>query len=572
MSFKVFFTGSLNKKTNPKNNFIVEQFYIDKHNFDKKINFIPINLSYSSKEFRKNYKFINKKKHLYKNDINKFLKKNFPEKRNYWEKSVDYWLIHFLSTVHIKYQKLKKIKRKYPNIKVFKVDPKYLHNIYQTSDFLELVEYSESLNVFIYQKIAEVLNIKLIDSNFKSSSIPKLLKDRNNKKKIQHKRYFIRKIKFLFIYLYCIIRRPYLLIDIYSSRKFKIKCLLFSFGKLLPISSESIYLDEKINFKKKVLNSQSIHINEVDEFDSIINNIINYCFPRILLINFNLKKFNFLKRVKGIVSSINITSQDYFRFVISLLDKKKVYSLQHGGLYNMQKKNLIEDFEKKNSIFLGWDKPFSLRAYFDHKFSNKLFYKKNKNIILFTTIKNINMVRYESETTEFKSNNDLLINNFNFYQNLSNKIKNHLTVRIPKHNYDWNLEKLWKKKSLNFSGKLKVPNFFNLDSPETAISNSRIFVCDHISTAFFEALYSGIPVIIFDDLKKYEFKNKTLKLLLDLKKNNVIHDSPEGCAAFINTNYHDIDKWWNDKKTKKAINSLKKNIFANNYKFNIPGF
>ena len=71
-------------------------------------------------------------------------------------------------------------------------------------------------------------------------------------------------------------------------------------------------------------------------------------------------------------------------------------------------------------------------------------------------------------------------------------------------------------------------------------------------------MYSGIPILIYDNLKKYGFKSKPLKLLLELKKNNIIHNNPEECAAFINKHYDNIDDWWCDKKTKKAIKYILK--------------
>ena len=572
MSFKVFFTGFLNKKTYPKKNFLIEQFYIDKHNFDKKINFTKIDIPYSLIEFRKSYDFLNQKKFLYKNCIIKYLKIKFPKRKNFWDKTVDYWLIHFLSSIHIKYQKLKKIKKKYPDIRVFKLDPKKLHPINQTSDFIELIEYSDALNIYIYQKIAEVLNIKLIDCDFKGTGIPKLLKNRNHEKKIQQNKTILRKIKFMFINLYCILREPYLLVDVYASRKFKIKCFLKSYGKFLPVSFESIFNDTKMIIKKENLKYSTLRISEKDEFDRIINNLINQCFPKILYQNFDLKKLNFLKNIKGIFSSINLTSQDYFRFMISVLEKKKIFTLQHGGLYNMQKKNLIEDFEKKNSTFLGWDRSLSYRAFFDHKFLQKKTIIEKKNFILFTTIKNINIVRYESETTDFKTNNDLVKNNIVFYKNLNSQIRDLLIIRFPKHSYEWDLKGLWIKQLKNLKKKIKPPIFNNFDKAEIAISNSKIFICDHISTAFFEALYCGVPIVMFDNLKKYDFNVKTLKLLSELKKNNIIHDSPQKCATFINNNYNNIDNWWNDRKIQKSINNLKKFIFSKDNELNLLNF
>ena len=107
MSFKVFFTGFLNKRKFPKINYVIEQFYIDKYNFDKKINYKKIDIPYSLIEFRKGYDFLNQKKLLYKDYVIKYLKNKFPERQNFWDITVEYWLIHFLSTTYIKYQKLK---------------------------------------------------------------------------------------------------------------------------------------------------------------------------------------------------------------------------------------------------------------------------------------------------------------------------------------------------------------------------------------------------------------------------------------------------------------------------------
>ena len=228
----------------------------------------------------------------------------------------------------------------------------------------------------------------------------------------------------------------------------------------------------------------------------------------------------------------------------------------------MQKKNLIEDFEKKNSLFLGWNKPISYLAFFDSKLLQKKLDIDKKNIVLFTTIKNINIVRYESENAGFKTNKDFIKNNIIFYKNLKRELRNLLIIRFPKHNYEWDLKGLWVRQLKNCKNKIKPPIFDNFQKAEMAISNSKIFICDHISTPFFEALYLGVPIVIFDNFKKYDFNNKTLKLFSELKKNNVIHDSPQKCAAFININYDSIDNWWNHSKTQKSIYNLKKFIFS----------
>jgi len=232
----------------------------------------------------------------------------------------------------------------------------------------------------------------------------------------------------------------------------------------------------------------------------------------------------------------------------------------------------LKTLKKKNSTFLGWDQSLSYQAFFDHKFLQKKTNIEKKNIILFTTIKNINIVRYESETTDFKTNNDLVKNNIVFYKNLNSQIRDLLIIRFPKHSYEWDLKGLWIKQLKNLKKKIKPPIFNNFDKAEIAISNSKIFICDHISTAFFEALYCGVPIVMFDNLKKYDFNVKTSKLLSELKKNNIIHDSPQKCATFINNNYNNIDNWWNDRKIQKSINDLKKFIFSKDNELNLLNF
>ena len=128
------------------------------------------------------------------------------------------------------------------------------------------------------------------------------------------------------------------------------------------------------------------------------------------------------------------------------------------------------------------------------------------------------MVRYESENSDFKTNNDFVKNNIVFYKNLKSQIRNLLIIRFPKHNYGWDLKELWIKQLKNYKNKIKPPIFNNLEKEGVEIVNSKIFLCDHISTSFFQALYFGVPILVFDNLKKYDFNNKTLKLFAELKK------------------------------------------------------
>ena len=96
--------------------------------------------------------------------------------------------------------------------------------------------------------------------------------------------------------------------------------------------------------------------------------------------------------------------------------------------------------------------------------------------------------------------------------------------------------------------------------------NSKLLIIDTISTAFYEALYIGIPfILIYDfDLNKFQsdFKNK----LIELKKLNIIHSSAKSAAIFVNKNYKNLFDWWNFVEKNKKFKNVKRSIL--NYKPN----
>jgi putative transferase (TIGR04331 family) len=75
----------------------------------------------------------------------------------------------------------------------------------------------------------------------------------------------------------------------------------------------------------------------------------------------------------------------------------------------------------------------------------------------------------------------------------------------------------------------------------------------YLSTGFLEAMYINRPVILLFDEKiidgiKKEF-NKYINLL---KKSNVVFTDPKKAAHFINTEYDNIQNWWNSDAVQQA--------------------
>ena len=62
-----------------------------------------------------------------------------------------------------------------------------------------------------------------------------------------------------------------------------------------------------------------------------------------------------------------------------------------------------------------------------------------------------------------------------------------------------------------------------------------------------------------------EFVSKYQNLI----SNKIIFEKKEDVINHINKNWHTVDTWWNNEKTKKAINSFNNNLNLNTHKESI---
>lgn len=90
---------------------------------------------------------------------------------------------------------------------------------------------------------------------------------------------------------------------------------------------------------------------------------------------------------------------------------------------------------------------------------------------------------------------------------------------------------------------------------------------DNFSTAFYECIYIGIPVIVIADINKFNFKSSFKKILFKLKNKGMIYDNAETVANFLNKNYNTLFKWWNDLYFSQLMKELKFFLFKEDKNF-----
>ena len=103
--------------------------------------------------------------------------------------------------------------------------------------------------------------------------------------------------------------------------------------------------------------------------------------------------------------------------------------------------------------------------------------------------------------------------------------------------------------------------FKNSNSSLDSIVNSKIFLTDFFSTAYFESLVYGIPSFAYFNTKNYCFNKETLKIINKLKGLNIIFENHKECAKFLNKHYDTIENFWYSKNVQIGLNEFKNKIF-----------
>lgn len=90
-----------------------------------------------------------------------------------------------------------------------------------------------------------------------------------------------------------------------------------------------------------------------------------------------------------------------------------------------------------------------------------------------------------------------------------------------------------------------------------SLQSSRLYVCDHLSTTFTEALASNIPTVIFWDPVFFAIRDSARPFFDRLRLAGVVHDSPEDAATWIARVYPDVQTWWFNAETQQAVGEFR---------------
>jgi|TARA_B110000027_G_scaffold130241_1_gene152767 putative transferase (TIGR04331 family) len=489
---------------------------------------------------------------LYKN-LNKIHGTNY--KKSFWEILIGRWLITWINQVYFRWEYINKINKKY-KIKKFIISQDALKNTtpINTEHAHKLIRQDDKWSEFTFLQIMKYKN------DIKTKIIVK--KNKNRIEKLDNRYSQLNYPKFAIYNNFSKVFFYNFELNFKARLKFQ-KNLNFYFLSYSSTKTLS-YKDDKLrnNFENLLNNSKKKNF-----FNFLIDNV-KFNIPKIFLENFSdLKKIYSISKwpmnVEYILTSYGHYYDEPFKFYIANQKKKsklKLCILQHG-YGNMFTKNDYYNVyldRKISDMYLSWGKlkkNKNLPFFYPRLSGSKI------NEFKFNMSKNILLISYSfSGTLHYPpdgSKNGNIIN----YENLS-----HITSLVD--NIDSNISKRIYVKNQNINAtnnfeylvKRKNPliKFINENKKLlNIIEDYNLYIHIFFGTPFFECMTLNKPTIIIYNKNNHQpFDRKFKNYIKKLEKEKILFKNEKMAANFLNSNYINLEKWWNKKSLQKLRNKF----------------
>lgn len=88
---------------------------------------------------------------------------------------------------------------------------------------------------------------------------------------------------------------------------------------------------------------------------------------------------------------------------------------------------------------------------------------------------------------------------------------------------------------------------------QISLRNCRLYVCDHLSTTFSEALAVNKPTVLFWNTGTNKLRPEAQPYFDVLRAGGILFDTPELAASAVAAVYDDVETWWNSSERQEAV-------------------
>jgi len=314
-------------------------------------------------------------------------------------------------------------------------------------------------------------------------------------------------------------------------------------------------------------------IDTKHDFEKLVYSILPKYIPICFMEGYG--RLNELSNRYGKAPNVIITGtemysrcESYLRWVAVCATKgTKIISMQHGGNYGMEyrsEKTFIEINPYDLFYTWGWawdqynrDKFSKVRPMPSALLMSNQLTINNSNesigiLLVVTSIKQI-VRRFDCSSMNVYNNKNYFNRQFEFYRSLNDYCKKKLSLRLYKDDLHNNYKERW----LGEFPSVQLDS--NLSFTES-LTHCELYVCDHLTTTWLEAIALNKPTVIFVSKGLYDFTPEYQKIIDELKSVNVFHYSAESAAYFINSTFFDINKWWYTDDVQKIVLNVRKEL------------
>ncbi|MCM3663644.1 LIC12162 family protein [Mesobacillus subterraneus] len=466
--------------------------------------------------------------------------------KDYWRIFLGPWLLHYIHFYYDKVLITDYIREK--NIEIIKSSSNYSVPL-DTYTFFSLLE-TDGYNLQGIKNLVREpdefsqTKYKIENNNFESK-FKVLKKSFRRIQKVLNENFLKNKVTYIF--------------DSHFKKRYLIYLLIKSKGLIQPI-----YFEEQVFFsdnycknirdslRQVILSNGKNIIESIDtSFFELILSQLHKDIPLIFIENYNeareLVLNTYPRSPKSLFTSTSTHYEDLQKlWMAEAKDSQdvKLIGMQHGGVYGSGEYTWYENHEVNISdIYFtwGWEKA-KFKGKIIPLFPQKLMSYKNKEnvvlkdkILMVTTNQPRYLFRYPiipTHMTEYFQELKRFLTEF------PDDYSNQLYLRLYHKDFGWDLEGF-------LENKLQA---YNLDENKAfykSLLESKLFICDHPSTTFLEALYLNKPTILFWNDKNHKINNESMPLFEKLKDVGILHfradDALVQIKGLLST---DINSWW----------------------------
>lgn len=137
-----------------------------------------------------------------------------------------------------------------------------------------------------------------------------------------------------------------------------------------------------------------------------------------------------------------------------------------------------------------------------------------------------------------------------FVAALAPEVRGRVRARVHRESSDWAVA----ERLLAEASDLRIEGW---DEPFLeSLSRSSLFVCDHLSTTFAEAIGLGWPTLLFWHPDFYDMRPRARAAFDELRAVGVLLDTPEAAAHTVGDVVADPLGWWNEPSRRGAIDNV----------------